>query len=74
MSEKKGDVQLKNEGEKSKTIVTWHNIKCEGSEEKKKQCEGVSIQFQQVEMDWNDVLFWSTTKIRCPRNCRRQSY
>ncbi|AES98890.1 hypothetical protein MTR_5g074170 [Medicago truncatula] len=37
MSQKQGDAQLKKEGEKkkAKTTVTWHNIECEGSRQKK---------------------------------------
>ena len=48
MSDKEGQAQLKKEGEaqqgkegdtqlkkKAKTIMTWHDIKCERSEEKK---------------------------------------
>jgi len=36
-----GDTQMK---KKAKTTMMWHDVKCEGSEEKK-QCEGVSLQF-----------------------------
>jgi len=58
MSQKQGDAQLKNEGEKKKekSIVTWHDIKCERSG-KKKQGECVSVQFQQDEKKRKDVLF-----------------
>jgi len=39
--------------------MTWHNIKCEGSEKQKqkKQCEGANIQFQQTEKEWKDIYF-----------------
>ena len=28
--------------------------------------EGASVQFQQANKEWKDVLFWSITKSRCP--------
>jgi len=39
MSQNQGDAQLKREGEKekAKTIVTWHDIECDGSLKKEIQ-------------------------------------
>jgi len=34
--------------------------------QEKKQCECVSLQFQQDEKEWKGVLFWSITKVSAP--------
>jgi len=72
ISQNQGDVQLnKKEGDekkKEKSPLTWHRIECDGSV--KKGFEGVGVQPFQTEEERVDMLFWSSTKSRCHRDCR----
>jgi len=46
--------------------MTWHGIVCDGSE--KKGFEVANVQSVEVEDERKDMLFWSSTKRRFPRD------
>jgi len=47
--------------------MTWHGIVCDGSK-KKEGFEVAGVQSVEVEEEREDMLFWSSTKRRCPRD------
>jgi len=75
MSQNHGNVELnKKEGDdkkKEKSPMTWHGITCDGSV-KKKDLKVPGVQSVEVEKEREDMLFWSSTKSRCPRDCSGQ--
>jgi len=74
-NQNEGNVELNkmeggDEKKKAKSPMTWHKIECNGSI--KKRFEGAGVQSFQVEEKREDMLFWFSTKSRCPRVCRGQ--
>ena len=70
MSQNQGNVQG-DDKKKEKSPMTWHEIVCDGSE-KKEGFEGAGVQSVEVEEEREDMLFWSSTKRRCPGDCSGQ--
>jgi len=67
-NQNQGNVQG-DDKKKEKSPMTWHGIVCDGFEKKKKEgFEIADVQSVEVEEEREDMLFWSSTKRRCPRD------
>ena len=69
MSQNQNQGNVQGDGKKKeKPPMTWHGIVCDGSEKKGGGGRSCGVQSVEVEEEREDMLFWSSTKRRYPRD------